>query len=368
MADSKGPFVIAASVASRVRGAYDIGVLDTQNTIVAASLTDPAITMPPLQATIQSVSIDANLLTVNVATMTTPFIQNQWVLLDNLINATFLNGAVVLVETITPTYFTAIFQNANYPLTSDSGQALAVGSSLFAVELDKTTNLPVTNTATILASSPSRSGDTFDGVSLLVSGVSVDLYYQSHPKNITFKDQVFSINHVGRNSPATVGFGDSFGYSFGGFGMGGTPSTGFGYNFGFGFGLSQYGTWDSEPQVLTTFTARYTDGRLTVVQSADGTRFLSLTYWTQLNHPEGIIGNVLMGVQNGASAWFFHPTFGTTAGGSIIQSAVSCSRNNAVNLTYLLQPFDPVNNPENNQDTPASGPSTLHLSIPALLA
>lgn len=349
----QGPFVIAASVASRVRGAYDIGVLDTQNTIVAAALTDPAITMPPLQATIQSVSVNANLLTVNVATMSTPFVQNQWVLLDNLTTATFLNGAVVLVETATPTYFTAIFQNGNYPLTADTGQALAVGSSLFAVELDKSTNQPVAGTATIIASSPSRFGDTYDGVSLIVNGTSVDLYYQSHPKNITFKDQVFTINHVGRNSPAVVGFGLQFGYSFGGFGMSGTPSTGFGYNFGFGFGLSQFGTWDEVPQVLTTFTARYTDGRLTVVQGADGSRYLSLTYWTQLNHPEGIVGNVLMGTQQGSAPWFFHPTFGSTAGGSIVQSAVSVSRNNSVNLTYLLQPFDVVDNPENNTDTPA---------------
>ncbi len=349
----QGPFLIAASVASRVRGAYDIGVLDTQNTIIAAALTDPAITMPPLQATITGISVNANLVTVNVMTMSTPFIQNQWVVIDDLLNATFLNGAVLLVESATPTSFTAIFQNVNYPLTSDTGSARAVGSSLFAVELDKSTNQPVAGTATIIASSPSRSGDTYDGVSLLVNGLSVDLYYQSHPKNITFKDQVFTINHVGRNSPATVGFGQSFGYSFGGFGQGGTPSTGFGYNFGFGFGLSQYGTWDEVPQVLTTFSARYTDGRLTVVQSADGTRYLSLTYWTQSNHPEGIVGNVFMGVQHGANPWFFHPTLGTIAGGSIIQSAVSCARNNAVNLTYLLQPFDLIENPDDRNDTAA---------------
>lgn len=367
----QGPFVIAASVASRVRGAYDIGVLDTQNTIVAAALTDPAITMPQLTAVITAISANANLVTVTVNTMPTQFVPNQWVLLDGLTNATQLNGVLLLVQTATATSFTAIFQTPNYATTSEPGgaTAVAVGSSLFAVELDKSTNLPVPTTATIIASSPSRLGDTYDGVSLLVNGTAVDLYYQSHPKNITFKDQVFAINHVGRNSPASVGFGLSFGYSFGGFGMGGTPATGFGYNFGFGFGLGQYGTWDETPQVLFTFSARYTDGRLTAVQSADGTRYLSLTYWTQLNHPEGIVGNVLMGTQSGSNPWFFHPTLGSTTGGSIIQSAVSCSRNNSVNLTYLLQPFDLVENPDDRADTPAwplhvasVDPSTLGLT------
>ena len=357
-----GPFVVGASVGNRVRGAYDIGILDTGNSLIAAAFTDPTVTSPPLQATINAVKAEADLVTLFINPMAVPFVPNQWILVDDLANATFLNGAVLRVVTVTPTYVTAVFQTANYGFNqgfgdnfgfsfnsglgavADTGHALAMGSSLFAVELD-TSNAPIAATATIIASSPSRSGDTYDGVSLLVSGASADLYYQSHPKLVTFKDQVFSINRVGLNSPASVGFGLSFGYSFGGFGQGGTPPTGFGYNFGFGFGVSQYGTWDEIPTVLFTFPARYSDNRLTVVQSADGSRYLSLTYWSQLNHPEGIVGSVLMGVQHGGGSWFFHPTFGTTAGGSIIQSAVSVARDNSVTLTYLLDPFVPVTNP-----------------------
>jgi hypothetical protein len=336
-----GPFVIGASVGNRIRNAYDIGVLDTDNTVVAAAFTDPAITMPPLVAHITAVAVSSeDIVTFTVASMPVQFVPNQWVLIDGLTNAAFLNGAVIQVQTATATSFTAIFQTGFYPPTAEpaGATASAVGSSLFAVELDKTTNQPVPGTATIIASSPSRSGDTYDGVTLLINGKSVDLYYQSHPKLVTFKDQIFSINHIGRNSPPLDGFGLNFGNDFG------LAGQGFGFNFGIDFG--ENGIWDSAPQVLFTFPARYSDNRLTVVQDQAGNRYLSLTYWAQLNHPEGIVGNVLMGVQHGTSQpWFFHPTFGTTTGGSIIQSSVSVARNGNVSLTYLLQPFEPVANP-----------------------
>jgi hypothetical protein len=356
-----GPFVIGASIGSRTRNAYDIGVLDTGNTLVACALTDPAITAPPLAATITAISISAGEITVYIAPMSTPLLPNQWVLLDGLTTATFLNGAVVQVDTVTSTFFTASLQvgdfgngggfgnvfGVNYGVLNavpDTGTASAMGSDLFAVELDATTNQPVPGTATILASSPSRSGNTFDGVSLIINGTSVELYYESHPKLITFTDQVFTINRIGRNFPPQTGFGLNFGFNFGNFGAGGSQPSGFGSNFGYDFGLNAT-SWDETPTVLTTFTGRYSDNRLTVVQDQAGNRYLSLTYWSQLNHPEGIVGNVMMGTSQGAQPWFFHPTFGSVLGGSLVQSTVAVARNGSVNLAYLLEPFVPITNP-----------------------
>lgn len=324
-----GPFVIGASVGSRVRGAYDIAILPSGNTIVAAAFTDPAITSPPLTATITAVAVTANIVTVTVNSMPTPFLSNQWVLIDGLKNASFLNGAVIQVQLATATSFTGVFVTPNYPNTPEtSGTASAVGSSLFAVELDKTTNLPVANTAQIIVSSPSRSGNTYDGVSLAISNSAIGLYFLSHPKQVTFKDQIFSVNYIKQVAP-------------------------YGYNFGYNFGTNTQ-VWDEGPTVLYTFAARYTDSRLTVVQDGFGNSYLSLTYWTQLNHPEGIVGNVLTGVQQGSQPWFFHPTLGSTATGSIIQSSLSVARNGQVTLTYLLQPFDPITNPPGS--TSASWP------------
>jgi hypothetical protein len=329
-----GPVVVAASVGTRIRSSYDICVLPTHDTMVAMSLTDPNPTFPiPDYLTITSVGADNGTVTITLSSNT--FLAGQWVLLDELTTATFLNGQVLQVVEATATYFTAYLNTPNYPVTADTGVVEPVGSSLFAVELDGTTNLPVANTATILASSPSRSGNTFDGVSLLAIGPSIELYYQSHPKVFTFADQVFTINVIGYDYPAG-GFGNNFGFNFG------INNPGFGFNFGFDFGNSFSGWSDS--QVLTTFTARYSDNRLTVLTDILGNRYMSLTYWSQLNHPEGIVGSVLVGTNQG-SGWFFHPTLGTTMGGSIVQSTLSISENKNVSLVYLLQPFVPVQNP-----------------------
>jgi len=291
-----GPFVIAASVGTRIRSSYDICVLPTGNTLVALSLTDPNPTFPiPDYVAITAVEVGGNVVTVT--TTTQPFVAGQWMLLDNLVNATFLNGQILQIVEVTATGFLAYFNVGNYPSAADTGNAEPVGSSLFVVELDMTTNLPVANTATILDSSPSRSGNTFDGISLLTVGPSVELYYQSHPKVFTFQDQIFTINLIGRDFPPG-GFGFNFGGDFG------VPNPGFGADFGFDFGLSPT-TWSSITP-LTTFTARYSDNRLTVLSDYQGNRYLSLTYWSQLNHPEGIVGSVLVGTSQGGGDWFFH--------------------------------------------------------------
>jgi hypothetical protein len=342
-----GPTVITGAMGSRIRSAYDITVLNNGDTLVAVSLTDPALQV----GTVASVTILSSTLTLALSpAMTEPFVEGQWLLLDGFTNAQFLNGALVQVATATTTQVTANVTFGNYPTTTEPtitpsngypGAALPsvspVGNSLLAVELAQGTDIAVPGTAIILESSPSRTGNQIDGVSLLTNGLSVELYYQSHPKVFTGADQQFTINLIGYNFPVS-GFGSNFGNYFG------DAAEGFGLIFGDSFGLNGQG-WDEVPQVLTTFSARYSDNRLTVIGDAFGNRWLSQTYWSQSNHPEGITGSVLLGVKNGQNAWTFHPTFGTTSGGSFVQSTLAIAQNGSVNLVYLLEPFTAVSIP-----------------------
>jgi hypothetical protein len=688
-----GPTVL--STGARVRGSYDIAVLQNHNTIVAASLAEPTLSAAAITnvavngnvAFVTATAVASNVLTVTAVNNFTPgisvllngltantylngqtvvvtsatssqftatffhanyvttadtgtaapaavltitannnFVPGQWLLLNGLTNATFLNQQLIQVLTATPILFTALFLFPGvYPFTPDTGQAQQVGDSLLEMELD-TNDVLVPGSPLIIASSPARTGDAYDAVSLITAdsnvsgfgynfgfdfgnaaGSEVELYYESHPKNFTFKDQVFTINLVNRQSAAAIitsslevgdiltitaannfkpgmvvtllgtqesflnglsvvvltasstqftaayvapisevnqhllsaanfsllgalgllnysagstvaggnvgtfpgsdGFGINFNQNFGaglpvltppavahindsvaqqalidattayGFfqsqpigtiesvldGLSLGPGTytgsvmvlhdgqtltlngagtyifqvttgGFGFQFGFGFnssltlgtgatinltggatadniiwlvdGNAAFGagstmqgtvialnnvtmsggalhgraiallgtvtinaaetvttqstipqppynnpadtgtatpdvpTWDSTPTVLTTFTGRYADNRLTVIADTSGNRYLSQTYWTQLNHPEGIIGNVMLGYKPANGAWGFHPTFGSTLGGSIIQSTLSVDTNLDVSLSYLLQPFD----------------------------
>lgn len=713
-----GPFVL--STGARVRGAYDIAVLQDHNTVVAVSLAEPII----MNATITGVAfggitalITATSVTANVVTVTAAntFVTGDTILFAGLTVSTFLNGQTVAVLTASPTQFTATFVRPNYPTTADTGTAspagvltlstaqpsdqfspgqwlllngltnatwlngqliqvltvdgvitalflfpgvypptpdtgtaTPVGDSLLTMELD-TASVLVPGSGRIVASSPSRTGDSYDAVSLVTAnsvaggfgfafgfdfgnavGSEVELYYQTHPKNFTFADQIFKINVVFRQSvagitatslsaggiltvtannnfvpgtvvtftgtqedgvlfptrptlngtsvvvlsatstqftasfivpvspvnvelasaanfsllagstitnvgatvltggnlglfPGTVvsgiapppsanftppatehindvlalqahidattawgfylaqpagtqenvldgltltpgtyssfvdGFGMDFGFFFGGpsgastmtlhtgqtltlngagtyiFQIG--PDPGFGVNFGMQFGgsalniepgativlaggatadniiwvvngnatigsgVTMFGTvlalndislgggtldgralslsgainitaaeaintentftqppysnpadtgsatpatpiWDSVPTTITTFNARYSDNRLTVIADTSGNRYLSQTYWSQLNHPEGILGSVILGYKPAGGAWFFHPTLGTTLGGSVLQSTLSVDTALNVNLAYLLQPFD----------------------------
>ena len=209
--------------------------------------------------------------------------------------------------------------------------------------------------STTLLSSPTRTGDAFDAVSLVTpDSNNIELYYESHPKAFTFVDQVFSINLL--------------------------------YRIG--------SIWSGSPVVLTSFTARYADNRLTVIADSAGNRYMSQTYWTQQNHPEGIIGNVLLGFSTALpgfgsnfgfnfgfaaiaplgfgfnfgfnfgeaviNSWTFHPTFGTTLGGSVIQSTLSIDQNLQVSLAYLLQPFDAIPAP------PTAAAWPFHISSVAI--
>jgi hypothetical protein len=152
-----------------------------------------------------------------------------------------------------------------------------------------------------LVNSPIRSGNTFSSVSLISpDGAQIELYYESHPKILTFSDQLFTVNVLLRDA---------------------------------------FGNWGTATQ-LTTFQGRYTDDRLTVV--ADGTtRWMSQVYYNVLTHPQGLVGNAVLGYSADASTWIFHTVPGSAVGGSFIQATLSLNAS-GVNVAYLLEPFDSV--------------------------
>jgi hypothetical protein len=367
-----GPIVLSSG--TRIRGAYDIAVLPNGNQVVAMALAEPTI-QGSNQVTFVSV---AN----GVATLTfvgdiTPFVPGQWVLLDNFVNAGFLNGQIVQVISANagefsfaftlPTVgfgisFGNMFGSYSQPETgSPFAYATPVGDVVLVVEIDVNSAVPqgfgfnfggffgnseVILTPTIIESSPARSGNSFDALSLVTNGNNIELYYQTHPKVVTFQDQVFTIK-LAMGVPAD-----------------------FGYDFGFSFGSGPL-AWNLPAAVLTTYIARYSDNRLTVIADASGNRYLSQTYWNQFNHPYGIVGSALLGYKPSAGPWFFHSAVGSFMGGSIVQSTLAISQNGAVNLVYLLQPFDQINNPPSTVTaawplqvaTVTTNPPTLDLTL-----
>jgi hypothetical protein len=339
-----GPIVLSSG--TRIRSPYDIAVLPNGNQIVAMSLAEPMIQGAN---PVVFVSVESNVATLILNGDITPFVPGQWVLLNGFSNATFLNGQVVRVTSAAAGEFSFAFQlpvpgsppgsyNEPEPVGPVTAYAQPIGDSVLALELDVGSavaqgygynfgesfgsNEVVPASATIIDSSPARSGNAFDGISLVGNGGIVELYYQAHPKVVTFQDQVFTINFTsfGATSP--------------------TPA------------------WSLPAVPITAFTARYSDSRLTVLADAGNNRYLSQTYWSQSNHPYGILGNALLGYKPSGDPWVFSSALGTFMGGSIVQSTLAVAQGGMVNLVYLLQPFDQVANP----------PSTVAAAYPLRVA
>lgn len=340
-----GPIVLSSG--TRIRSAYDIAVLPNGNQIVVMSLAQPAIQGAN---PVSFVSIQNGIATLSINSSMVPFVPGQWVLLDNFQNAAFLNGQVVQVISSTASQFSFAFQLPDVGFGISFGNmfgsyaepengtpapyAFPVGDSILALELDVNSAVSqgfgynfgdsfgdsevIPMTATIIEASPTRSGNAFDGISLVPNGSDIELYYQSHPKLVTFQDQQFTIKYT-------------------------TVTSGFGQNFGISFGSNT--NWALPATPLYSYYARYADNRLTVLADANGGRYLSETYWSQFNHPEGVLGNVLLGYKPSAGSWTFRPTLGTFAGGSIVQSTLALAQNGSAYVIFLLQPFVAVSNP-----------------------
>lgn len=218
-------------------------------------------------------------------------------------NTNTLTGPVILTiaSQVRDGYDVAVLENGNCIVAVSVLDATGYpGENLLAFELNGDTYV---GSVKIIASSPDRSGNTFSAVSLVnPSGTNdIELYYGAHPKVYNFKDQFFTVNLTHRTS----------------------------------------GTWDATPTNLFTFTARYADDSLTVIPDLLGNRYLSWTFWTQSDTPEGIIGNVVLGTLQ-ENSWLFNPIYGSSIGGSVVQSTLSVTQANAVSLAYLLEPFNPV--------------------------
>jgi hypothetical protein len=407
-----GPEVLTTG--SRIRGSYDIVLLPDSNTVVAVCLADPGSPLL-LASQVTGVEVVNDTVTLQVVNPGQTYSPGQWLLIDGLTNATFLNGQLIQVVTASQsglgfgfsfgnnfgngvtTTVTAAYVGANYPPTPETSplaSATPVGESLLVME--RATNLVtftdtlVPGSAYILDSSPSRTGNSYDACSLVCTPAdgSVELYYQTHPKNVTFQDQVFNINLFNRRSEAlitatsvtsnvvTVTANNNFpigatvtlsGLTMATFLNGQTVTiatsspTQFTFPFVHGSQLTTADTgtavppapvWDAAPTNLTSFSARWADNRLTVILDTAGNRYMSQTYWTQLNHPEGIVGNAFLGIKQPGQPWSFHPTFGSTLGGSIIQGTLSIDANLDVSYVYLLQPFDNIPAPPSARSWP----------------
>jgi hypothetical protein len=283
---------------SAIRDAYDICVVNNGHKVVSVSVTDQQSPITG-QAGITSVSVSNGVATI---VATNNFEVGDLIAFAGLGSATFLNGQQLQVISVTNSELLVNVSFSNYANTSDTGTATEVfpGQSLLAFELDGSDNV-VANSLIVIANSPDRKGSTYSSVSLYSpDGITVQLFYESHPKLIGFQNQLFTIWQINRNNVSV---------------------------------------WGVATQ-LYIFSGRYTDSRLTAV-STSGELFLSQTFWTQSNEPEGITGNLLLGYYSSSTGtWIFNINSGSLLGGSIIQSTLSVSSLPSVTVVYLLQPFD----------------------------
>ena len=390
-----GPITLISG--SNLQSTYDICVLTGEGAnhkLVAVSANNP-VSPALFQSPINSVSIANSVLTV---TTSNSFYIGQLVELNGLSNAPFLNGYKAEVTTSSSNQFTALFyyqdieeahivSNSSYEVTatdltqwesdikvmdpetgfiltkvgenpstyeytvssgvyqfnsyyankpvlisynkfftnsSDVGTAtpLFSGESLISFRLDSADNL-VNNSLEVIINTPTRDGDTIDSVSIISpDSTNAEVYYQSHPKLISPNSQMlFSFYRINLNQ-----IGSSY-------------------------------VWDTSPTLLTQFKGDYTGNRLTAQIDGLGNRYLNQTYYTSSTHPEGLVGNIILGKSNSSTGntWEFHITYGSNINGSIVQGTLCLSYTQGLTLVYLLEPFDTANSTSH----PASYP--LHI-------
>jgi len=303
-----GPVVLAT--ASYVREGYDVCPLSTGGSFVVVAVTNPStVDMIDTVAQVTGVSISGNVLTV---TADNDFQPSMVVQFSGIQIAQFLNGQSVTVASSDGWHFTAPYaypgtysQSASPPAFESGYATWLPGHSLLGFELSSLDT--IMTPPFLLASSPFRSGPVFGSASACSpDGSTVEVYYESHPKDVSFQDQTFTVSQLtlsGILSPPYFSWG---------------PAT-----------------------VLTTFTARYTDNRLTVVPSGT-TRTASTVFYTQDPQRNSVVGNVLMGHFDGSISppvpWSWKVGSGSALGGSILQAVLSLSLTQGASMSYLLSP------------------------------
>jgi hypothetical protein len=308
---------ITLTTASYVRDSYDICILGFLNSppvpshqLIAVAVTNPSIIwQTPTVSDVTNISIVSDTLTV---TAYNSYSIGQQITFSGLQNALFLNGVTVTVASVAGdnSSFTAHYVANDYTQVGfESGFATWLpGHTLLAFEFADSASPPAVDlvSLTVLDSSPFRSGNTFGAVSAYSpDGLNVEVYYESHPKQITFADQLFSLNVATRNSSLTW-----------------LPTA-----------------------TLKTFTGRYADSRLTVIPNGT-TRTLLQQFYSQPVHQNALVGNLLLGYFDGTvvtsppepqNQWFFHITPGSSTT-SYTQGTLSVSNTQGAFVSYLAEP------------------------------
>jgi hypothetical protein len=302
--------------ASYIRDSYDVCSLagGSSTHFVAVAMTTPSeIWQTPTVSDVTNVNIAVNsgTTTLTVAASNSYSIA-QPLTFSGLQAATFLNGITITPTTVTGSTITAVYAGAtpwaaNYtgPYTQVGYESGFVtwfpGHSLVGFEFEGsslvTTHEP--SGVVVIDASPYRNGNTFGAVSAYSpDGETIEVYYENHPKKVTFKDQLFNLNLAARDS------------SF---------------------------TWALPSTVLTTFSGRYADSRLTVV--AQGiTRTVLQQYFSQLVHQNALVGNLLLGYYDGLTEWHFQTQLGSSTT-SFIQGTLSVSHTEGTFVSYLAEPI-----------------------------
>ena len=299
--------------ASYVRDSYDICAL-TSSLFVAVSITNPKMVgttstifevatplagSPPVPVA-PAISISGDVMTVYGTTVFPSGWIGKDVTFSGIQNAIFLNGVTVTVTSVGVDsfgpFFTADYTYVDYVQEGyESGFVTWLpGHSLLAFEVFSAGSPPVFSLSglTVLDYSPFRTGNTFGAVSVVSpDGDSIEVYYESHPKQVTFTDQLFSIMLASRSSSV------------------GSPP------LAWTLGTS-----------LKTFTGRYADSRLTVTP-VGGNRTLLQQYYSQFVHNNALVGNLLLGYYDptlSPPVWKFHVQPGSVTT-SYIQGTLSVS-------------------------------------------
>ena len=357
--------------ASYIRDSYDISTLASSQMIVVG-MTNPSQiwqtpTIVPISG-LNAISISNGVVTVGA---NNAFVTGQQVTFSGLQAATLLNGETVTIINSSGTQFTATSTTqANYTQQGyESGYVTWLpGHSLIAMEMNGQDIVGIT----LLDSSPFRSGNTFGAVNTYSpDGYAIETYYESHPKQVTFADQLFSVNQINRfptvvaqegrtvpiSYPYTV-IADQAGFLY---------DSGVTYQSGGNFSAvssspnqGQYvvsdGTytfsaadagalvylnyatiplvWGAK-SVLKTFTGRYADNRITMIPKGV-TRTLVQQYFSQLVHKNALIGNLLLGHYDG-TVWKFHIQPGSTTS-SYVQGTLSVAGTVGTFVSYLAEP------------------------------
>lgn len=189
-----------------------------------------------------------------------------------------------------------------------------VGNCLIYCIMSPSGSPPAYNFAVdhIIDSSPFRTGNTFGAVTLYSpDAVNVEVYYNSHPKGVTFKDVLVQIFMTERNGA-------------GQWGIGSPPVT----------------------QKLTEFSCRFVDDKLTVVGYGTN-RYISNCYFTYRAH-FGTSGHMLLGATADLTNWAFSPVLGTPTA-SFVEPTLSLSDDLAsppvttLKLAYLVRDLTTTN-------------------------